>query len=67
MGRKLTFLKTEKGWPYSRQHTSRLVKNGKVPPPEKAYPGGLVNIWDEDVFDAFQASNKTDTDGGEAA
>ena len=31
MGRKLTFqkLKTEKGWPYGRQHTSRLVKRGR--------------------------------------
>ena len=63
MGRKLTFqkLKTEKGWPYGRQHTSRLVKEGKIPPPEKPYPGALFNVWDEDTFDEFWASGKVNT------
>jgi hypothetical protein len=63
MGRKLTFpqLKIEKGWPYSRQHTHKLVKRGRFPKPDKAYEGGLINIWDEDVVDAHLSSaSKTD-------
>jgi hypothetical protein len=58
MGRKLTFkqLKPVKGWPFGRQHTSNLAKEGKIPPPEKAYPGAsssALNVWDESVWDAF--------------
>jgi hypothetical protein len=68
MGRKLTFaqLKSEKGWPYGRQHTHKLVRDGHFPKPDKAYEGGLINVWDEDVVDAHlsDAASKTD---GEAA
>src|SRR5262249_34677296 len=57
VGRKLLFhqLKTEKGWPFSRQYTDELVKAGKIPPPEKR-PGaktGSRNFWDEDIWDRF--------------
>jgi predicted DNA-binding transcriptional regulator AlpA len=54
----LTFreLKPRKGWPYSRQHTHRLIRAGRFPRPRKLPGGGLLNIWDEDVIDAFLAS-----------
>jgi predicted DNA-binding transcriptional regulator AlpA len=54
----LTFreLKPRKGWPYSRQHTHRLIRAGRFPRPRKLPGGGLFNIWDEDVIDAFLAS-----------
>jgi predicted DNA-binding transcriptional regulator AlpA len=60
MARKLTFqqLKTEKGWPYSRQHTHKLVKARRFPPPDKLYEGGLLNVWDEDAVDAHLAKRK---------
>lgn len=64
MGRKLTFkdLQTKKGWPYSRQHTHELVKEGKCPAPEKRPGGGLLNLWDESEWDAYYASwRPTDT------
>jgi hypothetical protein len=69
MARKLTFpqLKTEKGWPYSRQHTHKLVKAGRFPPPDKLYEGGLVNVWDEDVVDAALAPAKARDNSDEAA
>jgi hypothetical protein len=65
MARKLTFqqLKIEKGWPYSRQHTHRLVAAGVFPQPGKLYDGGLLNVWDEDVVDAHMAS-RTDSESG---
>ena len=49
MGRLLTFrqLQTQKGWPHSRQWTSKLAKQGKIPAPRKR-PGGSINgaeIW----------------------
>jgi len=55
--RALTFkdLKQERGWPYSRQHTSRLVAAGRFPKPNKA-PGGGLNIWFSDQIDAYFAS-----------
>jgi len=57
MGRRLTFrqLQAEKGWPHSRQWTSKLAKKGKIPPPEKRPGAGpqATNTWDEDVWDAF--------------
>jgi hypothetical protein len=39
--------------PYGRQHVSRLVKEGKLPAPRKAYPGGRVNVWDADELEPF--------------
>jgi hypothetical protein len=69
MGRKLTFpqLKSEKGWPYSRQHTHRLVTAGRFPPPDKLYDGGLLNVWDEDIVDAALASAPARDSSGSAA
>ena len=66
MARKLIFpqLKSEKGWPYCRQHTHRLVQAKQFPAPEKLYPGGLVNVWDEDVVDAFMNKITDKTDEG---
>ena len=53
MGRKLTFpqLKSEKGWPYGRQHTHNLSVAGHFPRPHKAYEGALINVWDEDEIE----------------
>ncbi len=51
-------LKSERGWPYSRQHTHRLIKDGRFPPPKKA-PGGVLNIWSEDQIDRYYASALT--------
>src|SRR5262249_10758131 len=57
MGRLLTFrqLQTQKGWPHSRQWTSKLAKQGKIPAPRKR-PGGSINVWDESIWDSFQDS-----------
>jgi len=57
VGRLLTFrqLRTEKGWPHSRQWTGKLVKERKIPAPRKR-PGGSINVWDETEWDAFQHS-----------
>jgi predicted DNA-binding transcriptional regulator AlpA len=54
----LTFreLKPLKGWPYSRQHTHRLIRAGRFPAPRKIYEGGQLNIWDEDVIDTYLAA-----------
>jgi hypothetical protein len=59
--RKLTFkqLKSVKGWPFGRQHTAKLVRDGKIPAPEKAYPdapSSALNVWDERTWDAFQST-----------
>jgi predicted DNA-binding transcriptional regulator AlpA len=54
----LTFgeLKDRKGWPYSRHHTRRLIKEGKFPKPVKSNYGtenrGRV-YWRESTIDAF--------------
>jgi predicted DNA-binding transcriptional regulator AlpA len=48
-------LKLERGWPYSRQHTHRLIKAGRFPKPKKA-PGGTLNIWTDEQIDNFYAS-----------
>jgi hypothetical protein len=48
-------LKSERGWPYSRQHTQRLIKNGRFPRPRKA-PGGTLNIWTDEQIDAYYKS-----------
>jgi predicted DNA-binding transcriptional regulator AlpA len=61
--RALTFkaLKTERGWPYSRQHTQRLINAGRFPKPKKA-PGGVLNIWFDDQIDEYYASIAEDSD-----
>jgi hypothetical protein len=61
MSRKLTFkqLKVEKGWPYSRQYTHRLIREGKIPRPKKRPDGGAINLWDEAEIDAFFATFTT--------
>jgi predicted DNA-binding transcriptional regulator AlpA len=41
-----------KGWPYSRQHTHKLIRAGHFPAPEKLYEGGQINVWDEATVDA---------------
>jgi hypothetical protein len=48
-------LKSERGWPYSRQHTTRLVSLGRFPKPKKA-PGGALNIWTDEQIDSYYAS-----------
>jgi len=57
-GRYLTLhqLQAEKGWPHSRQWTGKLVKKRKIPSPKKRPDGGSLNVWDEDEWDAFQAT-----------
>jgi len=52
--RALTFRQLQaQGWPYTRQHTHRLVKAGKLPPPFKAYDGGRLNLYSENAMDTF--------------
>jgi predicted DNA-binding transcriptional regulator AlpA len=69
MSRKLTFadLKDLKGWPYSRQHTHKLIRAGHFPAPEKLYEGGQINVWDEATVDAHLASKAERDTSGDAA
>jgi hypothetical protein len=48
-------LKAEKGWPYSRQHTNRLIKADKFLRPFKGTAGGNLNLFWEDEYDAYMA------------
>jgi len=48
-------LKRERGWPYSRQHTDRMIEDGRFPHPKKA-PGGALNVWTSDQIDKIYAS-----------
>jgi hypothetical protein len=48
-----------RGWPYSRQHTGRLVNTGMMPRPKKRPGGGSLNLWDEAEFDAYYATFQT--------
>jgi hypothetical protein len=43
----------ERGWPYSKSHTWRLVRAGKFPAPGKVGfgPNGK-NVWEEAVYEA---------------
>jgi prophage regulatory protein len=52
----LTFqdLKERKRWPYTRQHTARMVKEGRFPRPFKMESGG-INLWLESEIDAWFA------------
>lgn len=54
--RVLTFkdLKTQKGWPYTAEHTRRLALEGKVPKPFKTRGIGL-NLWLNSEIDAYLA------------
>src|SRR5262249_40624688 len=62
MSRMLTFreLKTEKGWPHSRQYTNQLVKRGKIPAPKKRPGGGSLNLWLESEWDQYQSKFASD-------
>jgi hypothetical protein len=48
-------LKAEKGWPYSRQHTNRLIKADKFLRPFKGTAGGNLNLFWEDEYDAWRS------------
>jgi predicted DNA-binding transcriptional regulator AlpA len=69
MSRMLTFkdLRNLKGWPYSRQHTHKLIRAGHFPAPEKLYEGGQINVWDEATVDAHLTSKAERDTSGEAA
>jgi prophage regulatory protein len=43
-------LKEKKGWPYSRQHTYRLIRDGKFPKPIKLGENRIA--FSEDEVDA---------------
>jgi prophage regulatory protein len=43
----------QRGWPYSKVHTWRLVRAGKFPAPKKLGLGeNGKNVWTEDDVDA---------------
>jgi prophage regulatory protein len=43
----------ERGWPYSRPHTWRLIKAGKFPKPKKiGFGRNGKNVWTEEEFSA---------------
>ncbi len=42
----------EKGVGWSRQHLARKVQAGEFPPPFHA-PGSAINLWFEEVIDAY--------------
>jgi predicted DNA-binding transcriptional regulator AlpA len=43
----------ERGWPYSKVHTWRLIKAGKFPQPKKLGLGDNgKNVWTEEEYDA---------------
>jgi predicted DNA-binding transcriptional regulator AlpA len=59
--RLLTFreLRAEKGHPYSRRHTERLVAQGKFPRPIKLGDGRAGRTaWDETVYDGYIAAKR---------
>lgn len=58
-------LKPIKGWPYSRGHTTRLIKAGKFPKPKKA-PGGNLNIWTDEQIEAYYAQLSDDSSDADA-
>ena len=61
----LTFsdLKTRKHWPYSRETTWRMVKEGRFPKPFKM-EGGVRNLWLESTVDKFLADRANDRPEG---
>jgi len=43
----------ERGWPYSKPHTWRLIRAGKFPAPKKlGFGPNSKNVWEEDVYEA---------------
>ena len=43
----------ERGWPYSKVHTWRLIRAGKFPAPKKlGFGRNSKNVWEEDVYEA---------------
>jgi len=43
----------ERGWPYSKVHTWRLIRAGKFPAPKKlGFGPNSKNVWEEDVYEA---------------
>jgi predicted DNA-binding transcriptional regulator AlpA len=54
------------GWPYSRQHTNRMINKGRFPRPKKA-PGGVVNIWTSDQIEDIVESLASTETNNEAA
>jgi hypothetical protein len=53
MTKQLTYRQLkERGWPFSRQHTDRLIKEGKFLRPFKAVEGGKTNLWGEEEYEA---------------
>jgi predicted DNA-binding transcriptional regulator AlpA len=43
----------ERGWPYSKSHTWRLIRAGKFPKPKKLGLGqNAKNVWPEDEYEA---------------
>lgn len=58
----LTFrdLKERKKWPFTPEHTRRLVRAGKFPKPFKASGGeGGQNLWRESDVDKYMAERLT--------
>jgi predicted DNA-binding transcriptional regulator AlpA len=53
-------LKPIKGWPYSRQHTTRLINAGRFPKPIKA-PGGNLNFWTDEQIETYYAQLSGDS------
>jgi hypothetical protein len=51
-------LKSERGWPYSRQAHAPPDQGRTIPATEKG-PGGALNIWTEDQIDDYYASALT--------
>jgi hypothetical protein len=45
-------MERERGWPYCRQSTMRLVDEGRLAPPRKL-PGSHINWWTDQDIDAF--------------
>jgi prophage regulatory protein len=43
----------ERGWPYSKSHTWRLIRAGKFTAPKKLGLGpNAKNVWPEDEYEA---------------
>jgi predicted DNA-binding transcriptional regulator AlpA len=43
----------ERGWPYSKSHTWRLIRAGKFPKPKKlGFGPNAKNVWPEDEYEA---------------